>query len=459
MPFDPILAAIRFGTGLSPRVAPPGSARAMLERLRGPDEAAAAWPIPTYDSLRPRFEEFLATGRAVNEARKGGGEAPVEVQERLASLRREAHAERSAEFRATLARLACAEDGLRERLVLFWADHFTVRGKSGAWDRYITPYVEEAIRPRVAGRFGDLLFAVTTHPMMLKYLDQDRSVGPGSRGGQARGRGLNENLARELMELHTLGVDAPYRQRDVRQLAELLTGLTVNGVSMAYRPAWAEPGRETVLGRTYSAEADLGTIRAALDDLALHPATAGHIARKLAVHFVADEPDPDLVEAMRRAYGETGGRIGAVVQAMLAHPAAWAPEKRKVRQPIEFLAASLRALGVEGAWLLGRDEGQTDELFQTPLAEMGQAWQQPPGPNGWPEEAEAWITPQGLAARIDWAMTVPERILAELPDPRAFVEAALGPDLPREVSVAAHAAERRDEGVGLVLASAEFQRR
>ena len=228
---------------------------------------------------------------------------------------------------------------------------------------------------------------------------------------------------------------------------------------MVFRERWAEPGRERILGRSYAEEGGLRPIEAALRDLAEHPATARHIARKLAVHFVADEPEPGLVRALREAYAGSGGDLGVVMEALVAHPAAWRPEKRKVRPPVEFVAASLRALGVDGAWILGRDGPETDELFLVPLTEMGQPWQRAGGPNGWPEEAEAWITPQGLAARIDWAMSMPERMLAGLPDPRTFVGAALGPEVPQAVSVAAHAAERQDEGVGLVLASAEFQRR
>jgi len=345
--------------------------------------------------------------------------------------------------------------------VLFWADHFTVVGKNNDndWAPYVSSYVEDAIRPHVAGRFPDMLVAVTTHPMMLHYLDQDRSMGPESVAGQQRGKGLNENLARELLELHTLGVGGPYSQDDVRELAELLTGLTLDGGAMVFRPRWAEPGPETVLGRIYPERPALEPIEAALNDLALHVTTAEHIARKLAVHFVADEPDPDLVAALRGAYMDSGGDLAEVTETLLSHPAAWAPERRKVRQPVEFLAASLRALGVGGEWITGREPKETDELFLAPMAEMGQPWQQAGGPNGWPEEAEAWVTPQGVAARINWAMTRPERLVAELPDPRVFVETALGPNVSEAVATAAHAAERPDEGVGLVLASAEFQRR
>jgi uncharacterized protein (DUF1800 family) len=458
LPFDPILAAIRFGNGLSPLISPPDGVGPMMERLRGPDLAARDWAIPTYGSILPQVADYFALQRLSN----GGTPAErAEADERLVGVRQAKREATKRDFRATLARMATSADGLRERLALFWADHFTVTGKGNDndWAPYVSPFVEEAIRPHVAGRFAEMLRAVTLHPMMLRYLDQDRSVGPESRAGLRRERGLNENLAREVLELHTLGVGGPYGQGDVRELAELLTGLAIEDGAMAFRPNWTEPGPEMVLGQTYDEGEGLGPIEAALADLGRHEATAGHIARKLAAHFVADDPDPGLVEALRRVFLETGGDLGAMTEALLSHPAAWAPEKRKVRPPVEFLGASLRALGVAGGWIAAREPGETDELFLRPLAEMGQPWQQAGGPNGWPEEAEAWVTPQGVAARIDWAMTRPERLVEALPDPRAFVEAALGPGASDAVVMAAHAAERPSEGIGLILASAEFQRR
>ncbi|HVG47146.1 MAG TPA: DUF1800 domain-containing protein [Rubellimicrobium sp.] len=458
MPFDPTLAAIRFGTGLSPRVAPPQGIAEIMERLRGPDQAAREWPIAAYGSILPQVTDYFTTQFASNH---GTAAERAAADERLEGMRQQKRAATKADFRATLARMATSSDGLRERLALFWADHFTVVGKNNDndWAPYVSSYVEDAIRPHVAGRFRDMLVAVTTHPMMLHYLDQDRSMGPESVAGRERGKGLNENLARELLELHTLGVGGPYGQDDVRELAKLLTGLTLDRGAMAFRPRWVEPGPKTVLGRVYPESEGLESVEAVLGDLAGHPITAEHIARKLAVHFVADEPDADLVSALRTAFLDTGGDLAAVTEALVSHPAAWTPERRKVRQPVEFLAASLRALGVSGAWIAGRARKETDDLFLEPMAEMGQPWQQAGGPNGWPEEAEAWVTPQGVAARINWAMTRPERLVAELPDPRVFVETALGPNVSEAVATAAHAAERPDEGIGLVLASAEFQRR
>lgn len=455
--FDPTLAAIRFGCGLSPRHSAPETLSAMMADLAGPDMAARTWPIPTFGAAHPSPQELSLLRRATQAEDEAEAQAAQQVYQEGLSAARDLGA------RALLSqvrRAVHAPHALRERLTLFWTDHFALKSRNFFTSHLIPSFVEEAIRPHLTGRFADMLFAVTTHPLMLLYLDQQSSVGPNSPAGQGGLRGLNENLAREVLELHSLGVGGGYDQRDVTQLAELLTGLRwVPGEGTVYQPRRAEPGAETVLGRTYGAEADLSVIRAVLDDLAAHPATARHLARKLAVHFVSDTPDPGLVSAMAGEYTRWGGNLGAMVAAMLDHPAAWGEERVKVRQPMDFMLAGLRALAPEDARLAagGRQEAQV--LILRPSAAMGQSWQRPPGPNGWPEEAAAWATAQGLAARIAWAMAVPERVLDELPDPRAFLFTALGPQAPGHLGRAAAAAEDRAAGIGLILSSPAFQRR
>ncbi|EPX82769.1 Uncharacterized protein putative in bacteria [Rubellimicrobium thermophilum DSM 16684] len=457
MTFDPHLAAIRFGTGLSPYLPPPSSIEAMLERLAGPDVAARAIPAMSYT-------EALAIERAfaqANRQARNGETAAIRAAARAERdrLRRLVEPTRLAQFRTVLARQVASEDALRERLLLFWANHFTARPKTTVAGILIAPYVEEAIRPHVAGRFADMLTAVALHPVMVAYLDQARSIGPGSIQGRQSGRGLNENYARELLELHTVGVGGGYTQEDVRQLALLLTGVTVAEGQTVYRPRWAEPGAETVLGRTYPAEADLATVQAVLADLAVRPETARHLARKLAVHFVSDAPEERLVEALAGEWLASGGDLLAVTGALLRHPAAWSPRKDKVKPPVDFIASALRALGLGADFLLPLGFRETRRLLANPLAVMGQPWQDPPGPDGWPEAPEAWITPQFMAARIDWAMNRPEEMQPDLPDPRDFVRIALGPAAREEVIFAAHAAERPSEAIGVILASSDFQRR
>jgi uncharacterized protein (DUF1800 family) len=457
IPFDPTLAAIRFGTGLSPRLPPPESVEAMIDAMAGPDQVAREYPIPRFAEATPSFATLRAAIAAQRNVTGAAAEAGLAVYR---ALQGEARETRTRSFEALIARGARARHPLRERLALFWADHFTVTARNANTRHLVQPFVEEAIRPHLAGRFADMLYAVTTHPMMLLYLDQQSSVGPNSPEGLRRGRGLNENLARELLELHTLGVSAGYSQTDVTELAELLTGLNWQiDTGEVFRPRWAEPGAETVLGRVYPEEASLSTIREVVEALAVHPSTATHMAGKIARHFVSDEPDPALVTHLAEAWTFWQGDLGAVTAALLQHPAAWAPERQKVRRPIEFIIATLRALDVpvEGYGL--RNRRKERDLFRRPLAGMAQPWEMPPGPDGWPEAGTAWITPQALATRISWAMQAPARLTQALPDPRAFVDHALGGLASAELRFAAGAAQGRAEGVGLVLASPEFQRR
>ncbi|WP_056036058.1 DUF1800 family protein [Loktanella sp. 3ANDIMAR09] len=457
IPFDPTLAAFRFGVGLGPSAPGPASVQAMIASLSGPDHAADRYPIAGMNETDPSMAEFRFAAAARRAAR--GTPEEEELRQKEGAFRQAMNVTRRNDHLRTIARAVTTDDGLRERLTLFWADHFAVRAKTFAFRSMITPYVTDAIRPHVVGRFPDMVLAATLHPVMLHYLDQWVSTGPNSTVGQRRGFGLNENLARELLELHLFGADGPFTQRDVTELAELLTGVTYDfRQGFAYRTDRAEPGAEVVMGRRYSAEADLQTVKSALIDLATRPEVAEHIASKLVVHFVSDLPEPALVATLAGVFRETGGDLLAVTEAMLSHPAAWTPRRSKVRRPDLFVMASLRALGVDGDGILNMRPADYRDWMLRPLQVMGQPYQAPSGPDGWPEDAESWITPQGLAGRINWAMGAPRVMLDPLPDPRDFVQTALGPDAPAEVTFAASSAETRSEGIGLVLTSPAFQR-
>jgi uncharacterized protein (DUF1800 family) len=446
----PTLAAIRFGYGLPVGPDAPVNADQILALLAGPDQAVEDWPSVTMAEVFPAWQQAAAARRAAresDEARRAYRATlrVVQDQGRLA-------------LQAGMARALASPDTFRERLVRFWADHFTTEAKFRHDAALTDAMVEEAIRPHVAGRFADMLRGVTMHPAMLLYLDQVRSVGPGSKVGQRRDQGLNENLARELMELHTLGVGGSYRQDDVRQAAELLTGLTATPKEgFHFNPDMAEPGPETVLGISYDG-AELDPVNALLDDLAVHPDTAGHLARKIAVHFVADAPDAGMVTAMADAYLAADGQLLPLYRAMLGHPAAWGPALQKARQPYDFLVAAFRALGVTGEGMMTLNRKKMSLRVVNPLRAMGQDWGKPGGPDGWEEAAEAWINPQGMAARITWAMTMPAE-LGPLPDPREMVTRALGDRASERLTWAVNASEDQREGVGLILAAPEFNRR
>jgi len=456
--FDPTLAAIRYGTGLSPYHAPAGRVDDILIDLIAPDAMDRLHPIPGYDTIVPSLAAMHRGNRLLREARETPHEPAALAHNR--EIRVAANTARVNGHLALMARSLDSRYGLRERLASFWADHFTVKSRAFIQNHLVTPYVEDAIRPHITGRFQDMLKAVVLHPMMLTYLEQWRSTGPMSVLGLRLKRGLNENLARELLELHLLGVDGSYSQRDVRELAELLTGLVYHSRrGFYYDDRMAEPGAEKVLGVTFSHEASLRNILDALEVLAMHPETAAHLARKMAVHFVSPDPDAAMIAAMTQAYLDTGGNLLAMTAAMLQAPGAWIEEKTKVRLPMEFVTTSLRALGMTGAQAKSMQPRHYRRWVRAPLQVMGQPLQRPIGPDGWSEDAEDWIIPQAMAGRISWAMGAPAALLSGLPDPRDFARTALGDHVTPAVEFAAGAAESRREGIGVVLASAAFQRR
>lgn len=462
MAFSELMAVQRFGYGVSPVLDAPRSVDEMMAWLRGPDEAVQAYPLPPEAEVFAMTQAFAAARDAYRAGGKdsdGDGEA-FEVFKALRKDQREMF-QRWAGVR--IARRVGAKDGFRERLVDFWADHFSAPGKNfirRAFDRH---YADVAIRPHVAGKFEDLLISAVLHPQMLHYLDQTVSIGPNSVTAQqmaGRNRGLNENLAREILELHTLGVDGAYVQADVRGLALLLTGMRSRQGRSFFGVNRAEPGADVVLGKRYGGDgpAVIADIHAALRDLARHPDTAAHLARKMARHFVSDAPSPELQEALRVAYVESGGDLSVVAEAMLRHPEAWRAEQRNFKQPLVFLCSAMRGLGVAPDRIATLGGGGLRRWVLRPLETMGQPLGRPLGPDGFAEDDAHWVSPQGLATRLQWSLAAPSALLDELPDPRAFVRTLLGEQAPRDVVFAAGAAENRREGLAMVLMSPAFQR-
>jgi uncharacterized protein (DUF1800 family) len=346
--------------------------------------------------------------------------------------------------------------GIGERLVMFWSNHFAVSVNKGNPVRMFAGLMErEAIRPHVFGRFADMLLAVERHPAMIIYLDNQQSVGPNSRAGQRRGRGLNENLAREILELHTLGVDGGYGQEDVTALARIITGWTLaapNGAkgppgTFRFNPNTHEPGAQALLGRRYP-EGGLEQGEAALADIARHPATARHLARKLARHFVADAPPPALTARLEAAFRDSDGDLRQVTLALLDAPEAWSPESLKMRTPQEFLIAAGRVLG----------RRPTIGQVMQPLNAMGQPVWQPGGPNGYPDGVSDWASPEGVKTRLDVAAAI-GRQAAGAVDPRRLLDDAFGAAVSPETRAAVTRAETRHQAIALALMSPEFQRR
>ena len=440
------LSAIRFGYGIDARAPRMVDAAGLLADVTGPDTTIDQFP-------RETTQKRVALLAAFRDARKAGGTTSMGADMVRKGLRQR----RFADLRVALQRPLAAPVGFRERLAAFWADHFTVAARGLALRSFVAPYHDEAIRPHLAGRFADMLFAALTHPAMLLYLDQQASVGPNSPAAKGA-LGLNENLAREALELHTLGVGADYTQTDVTEFAELLTGLRVNRDGMVFSRRFAEPGSETVLGKVYGPKPSLETIRSALRDIALRPDTAAHLARKLAVHFVSDVPDPDMVASMTAAYLANGGHLLPVYDAMLAHPAAWQAALTKVKPPMDYIISAARAVGLMPEEIGKMRRGDLNRSVLGPLARMGQTPFLPRGPDGWAEAADAWVTPATLAARIDWATALAEARGSAL-DPRLLLDVVLPGFASERLRFAVAGTESGWEGVALILASPQFNRR
>ena len=343
-----------------------------------------------------------------------------------------------------------AEIGFVERLVWFWSNHFCVNADATVM---AGGYEREAIRPYVLGRFADMLQAAEGHPAMLLYLNNALSIGPNSVAGVNRDRGLNENLAREILELHTLGVRTGYSQADVISFAKILTGWTIretvsdpdHGGEFVFLRRAHEPGSQTVIGRDYP-DNGVEQGRAVLADLARHPATARHVATKLARHFVADEPPPALVDRLASRFLDTEGDLKEVARVLIAAPEAWATEQAKLKRPAEWVVAALRAAGQNGE--IGRIVGGLN-LLGEPL------WR-PPSPKGFPDDNAAWLA--GLAQRLDIANTFAQRTADRL-DPPALAEAAIGPLASAETRRAIASAESKPQALTMLLMAPEFLRR
>lgn len=360
-----------------------------------------------------------------------------------------------AELAARLAHAVHTPYGFAERLVAFWSNHFTVsvQRKTAAW---IGLFEREVIRGGQSGRFEDLLLAAARHPAMLFYLDQAGSIGPGSLIGARRERGLNENLAREILELHTLGVQGGYTQADVTELARALTGWTVRMPRTARFGAGPlgdflfvgdlhEPGARELLGQRYPEDGERQA-DAMLRALARHPSTARHLATKLARHFVADAPPEAAIAQLERAFRASDGHLPTVHAALVDMPEAWSQHKH--RAPIDFVIAAQRALAVEApAKQVGRA-----------LADLGQTPARAPSPAGWPDTRAEWAGGSSLLRRVAWAEALAARC-ALVGRPSERLRDVLGPLLADATAAAVDRASSAIQGLTLGLMSPEFQRR
>jgi uncharacterized protein (DUF1800 family) len=476
---DAVIAVNRFGLGAAPgelATATRDPRSWLLAQVRGP---APDYPqlasLAGSDELLKEFPRWLMKVRAerrgemtppmrgeVTPPMRGEAQAPMQERPQQGvehSFGKHFFPIAAKEIGARFGVAATTPAPFHERLTWFWSNHFAVSADKPTVFAVAGAFEREAIRPNVNGRFVDLLLAATKHPAMILYLDNNLSVRPGFQPPQAaeranlpRATGLNENLAREILELHTLGVNGGYTQADVTTFARALTGWTVGGMSdtgFRFAPRRHEAGPKTILGRTYAQEG-MAQGELILRDLAAHPATARHVATKLVRHFIADDPPPAAVERVARAFTDSGGELQVVYAALVGSPEAWAQPLPKLKQPIEFIASALRAVPPAR-------EAKPEALFLA-LREMGQRPFFPPSPQGWPDTAAAWANADGLWKRIEWSTALAERVGTRV-DPLAIAESTYGPALSEATRLAIMRAESKQQGLALALASPEFQRR
>ncbi len=466
MSIDPDLkasiAATRFGLGARPdeiaatRPDPVAYLKAQI-RPQGADQPAGQFKtsVESFDGLRQlQMQKRQA---------KLDGDALDPVKEAQRLIRQGA----GGEFIARAALASETEAAFRERWALFWFNHFTVGQKNLQTVILVGPFEREAIRPHVFGRFEDLLVASSSHPAMLIYLDQIQSIGPNSqyaalgRAGLPRLKGLgglNENLGREIMELHTLGVGSGYTQADVTEFARALTGWSIVGFKeradlfgqpgqFTFRQGAHEPGVRHILGKAYP-QTGIDQAHAVLTDLAANPATAHHIAFKLARHFVADDPPPALVARLENTFNSTGGQLDKVAETLIESPEAWTPQEDKFKTPYEFLISSYRAAGMSAG----------PEIAPV-LNGLGQKPFSAPSPKGWAEDAQDWASPDGIVKRMGWAENFSARAVPADAQPMQIAQNTLGARLTLATATAIGRAESRKEAFSIMLMSPEFQRR
>ena len=472
------IAANRFGLGARPgELARLEDPRGWLRsQLRAPPPAPAAFALPGSLEVMRGAKEFVANAQE-NAAK--GDEKPV-IQSTTGTdsgaAQQKLFAQRLPRYFApiyqadVLARLQDAvvtSQPFAERLVQFWSNHFAVSVDKVAVLGLAGCLEKEAIRPNILGNFHDLLLSVEKHPAMLDFLDNALSIGPGSawaeRAGQRRRQlGLNENLAREILELHTLGVDGGYTQADVTRFAKVLTGWSVAGGrglavrlddgaapgSFDFRAMLHEPGEQSVLGRRY-AQPGVAQGEAVLRDLAAAPQTARHLATKLARHFIADDPPTAAVDRLAHAYIRSGGDLPAVYHALIDSPEAWNPELLKFKTPHDYLVSLYRGLE------LPLPEGQRGPAALTLL---GQPTFRPGSPAGWPDRSADWDGSAALLKRIELADNVAQRA-GVARDANALAPQLLGATLSEATRTAVARADSPAQALTLLLTSPEFMRR
>ena len=447
------IAATRFGLGARPGEITGSAANprnSLLRQIR-PEGGPTLSGAP---SSREAGLTFLAYREDIDRIQSQGDPDPDAAAQRARDRLR---AVQHSHLDARTALAVNTPDGFAERWVRFWSNHFSVSA-DGPEMSVLAPTLEaEAVRPNAFASFEQLALASILHPAMLAYLDNKASIGPNSPLGRQSGRGLNENLAREVLELHTLGPQGGYRQADVEAFARALTGWTIGSPRLHDSRAWGqalfdsrlhERGAQTILGVRYP---DTGgeQARAVIRDLARSGGTARRLSEKLAHHFLSDAPSPDQIDHIDRAWRQSDGDLAEVAAALLHAPGAFDTAFTQFKSPEAFLISALRALDVappRGQRLLGA------------FAAVGQIPFSAPSPEGWPDDEASWADPDAIKKRLEFSNTLARQTARGVP-PLQRAETALGERLSAETGLAVRRADSEVQGLTLLLMSPDFLRR
>ena len=455
------IAANRFGLGAKPgelssaKTDPQGWLLEQLKPLTLTDDfnasRAAIFRVNEYRALQKAKKSNQRQAKSMTNKLMAETPSTMESTDPVKEFRKAATKKAKALAIETLVHQINTLDSFQGRLLDFFSNHFSVTANKFIMNALAPTLEREAIAPHLSGHFDELLIAVEQHPAMLVYLNNEQSIGPDSAIGRKRKkRGLNENLAREILELHTLGVDGGYSQEDIKELAKAISGWTVShktkDAGFVFRKATHQPGSRTVLGKNYK-EGGITQGEKILRDLAVHPATAEFICLKLARHFIADTPHIALVNAMTKRWRETDGHLTEVLKVMVEHPHSWQTDLQKLKSPREFLISACRACGTQ--LLTSR------QLFDSLLI-MGQAPFSAGSPAGFGDTSQTWDGAEALMSRIEWADQFASQLVTPV-DPIANL--ALGEHLQRDTLRIIQGAESRSQALALLLMSPEFQRR
>ncbi|WP_371397580.1 DUF1800 family protein [Fretibacter rubidus] len=419
------------------------------------DQINTEYAIPNIFMAQPSSEILL------NEAYENRRLKNIDAKKAAGKIRRRGF---NQSLRARLTNQVQTERPFAERLVMFWSNHFTVSRTRGLIGPAIPSYENEAIRPFIFSRFEDMLVSVTQHPCMLIYLDNTSSIGPNSRQGARRGKDLNENLAREVLELHTMGSQGGYTQTDITNFAKILTGWTVSRKrknpkqqkvppgKFQFNNRTHEPGPQILLGKTFNQNGKRQGVQA-LREIARHPSTANFIATKLVRYFINDNPAKADIKTIARVFRKTNGDLAEVSTALIDLKSAWKTSGTKIKTPEELIISAMRALQIEAPLSLPRRQ-----LLFPALKSMGQEVFHAPSPAGWPDEAKAWIAPESLMHRIEWVREFSRQSAAAI-NPLEIFDNTIGPFASDEAKRMIKGAPSREDGLALIFSSPAFQRR